>query len=159
MKTILLLSCLIFQTVNGFAETPDSKKSTKVLNLFYILDKGWIPGDTYKWNTDDSPSYIQIVNNELVITYRLRKAELIYFGDVKDVKISEGEGGSRVTTFYTSGTERTVGKVASFELISWPDGDLEVHIFQKLSQFSRVFSAHRASSSEINGIKDYWAGY
>jgi len=158
MKRIILMLSLIIVNY-GFSQAEDSIKTLKTeLNVFYILDVYWTPPHTKEFKTDNSPNYIQVNNNVVMITGRIRNNEFYFHGKIQDIKHNVTDDGTRITSFYAIGKELSNGKMASFQLIEKTNGELIVNYFSKYKT-NNFFKSHHASQIEIEEIKSYWKNH
>jgi len=155
MKNLLIITLLLLTSITFGQENNLTKTSDNPFELFYILDSYWIPPHIKEYKTDNSPNYIQVSNGMVLITGRLRGKELYFHGKIQDIKVTTDSLGSKTTSFYAMGKERSVGKMASFELIEKSNGDLIVNYFSKYKK-NNFFNSHKATLKEIDKIKAYW---
>ena len=154
---LFLAVFFIFQLQNvfGFEKTkPDS------LQLFYILDDVWYPSLIHPYKRDDSPSYLQVFNNEVIITGRffgVKGFRHIYmYGIIDGLKKSTAANGDQIIVFYIRGRRRSSGYVRSIEITIKNKNDIKIHFFNKLGLWEVFLTAHKASEVEINAIHKYW---
>ncbi|MBN4073137.1 hypothetical protein JYT74_03740 [Crocinitomix catalasitica] len=158
MKNSILLIGLISLSLSANSTNAHSNLSSDSLSAFYILDKSWSTGSSYRYETDDSPNYIQIVHGEMAFSARVRGKEYLFMGAIEGLEIVQDGEGNTVTKFFVIGTERNLGQRRSFEIIEKPAGEVSLHYFRKLGGADVFFSAHAATISEKNKIFKYWAG-
>lgn len=156
MKTITLITLLVLSNITFSQNNNVDSLQTDSLELFYILDSYWSPPNTKTQETDDSPNYFQVSNGIGLITGRIKNSEFYFYGEVKNLIISIDEEGNKITSFYLLGKERSVGKIASFEIIEKSNGEIVLNYYSKYRTKDNLFYVHIATSQEITDIKNYW---
>lgn len=153
MRSIFILTTVLI-TLSSFAQT-NSTISQDSISAFYILDETWRPNSAKRFETDNSPNYLQVQDGYAIICSRSRNNSLFIEGEVDGLEVTQ-EGRDKVISFYIRGRNWAVGKLLSVEIIKKETGETVIHVYRKLGTYDTYYSAHPAFKSEKNEILKYW---
>ena len=157
-----VFSFVIFMsTFSLFAQVDELKNTGENarISAFYIFESTWGASmHSRVYTVDDSPNYLQLEGTRAVIVSRARERFTFLEGEIDGFYIEEEEG-EEIIRFYVRGRDRSIGRIASFEIRELEGGKFEIHYFNKFGRFDWYYLAHRATQEEIQAIIDYWKSY
>lgn len=121
---------------------------------FYVLEETWTPNNSKRFSVDDSPNYLIISEGMSTLDGRVRGTPFYFTGKIDGYKFKVKDSGNELV-FYVRGREFSMGQLASFEIIEISDTEITIHVFQKMGDLDRYFSAHIASEEEVAAILKY----
>lgn len=148
MKQLLLL-LLTLNLTFGFSQPKEGHKEVTTSTV-YMIDESWVPGEAYRWSTEDNTSYVQIIHGVyFVISYRVRDVDYYFEGVIKDWVYGEYK-----LNFWVRGRDLSSGKpVLSFNLIYDVDKkDVHMHLYDTLGKFDNYYVGHLASEEEVKEL-------
>lgn len=152
VTTLFLL--FIFSSSLSYGQVDTS--STKYdISGFYILDQAWFPRRLEKYDTDDSPNYIQMEDGYALVCSRYRNRSILIEGEIDGLEVVENKD-RKTTSFFIRGKVWSIGKILSIKITEKKNGEITILIYEKLGMGEVYFSAHHASTSEVKAIVEYW---